>query len=188
MCGAFAERLIFILFHSFVLQCKNENEELSALLVVTRETQNELAVELTDLKDRYAEVLGLLQETQETLKKQNKKGIPSVRGGGLFSSLQSSIMSSSLHPESLGTELECSLFSELSLDSGISSDRTYVLISTSSLPRVIRYRRLRFTRIRTISVSQFRIRRPECIPPFSPLLSILKLMKFAFHSLSYSYV
>lgn len=131
MCGAFAERLIFILFHSFVLQCKNENEELSALLVVTRETQNELAVELTDLKDRYAEVLGLLQETQETLKKQNKKGIPSVRGGGLFSSLQSSIMSSSLHPESLGTELECSLFSELSLDSGISSDRTYVLISTS---------------------------------------------------------
>lgn len=95
--------------------------------MVTRETQNELAIELTDLKDRYAEVLGLLQETQESLKKQKKKGIPSVRGGGLFSSLQSSTISSH-HPDSLGTELECSLFSELSLDSGISSDRVYVLI------------------------------------------------------------
>lgn len=90
--------------------------------MVTRETQNELANELAELKDRYAEVLGLLQETQESLKKQNKKGVPTVRGGGLFSSLHSSTITSH-NPDSLGTELECSLFSELSLDSGISSDR-----------------------------------------------------------------
>ncbi|XP_065213636.1 trafficking kinesin-binding protein milt isoform X2 [Planococcus citri] len=102
---------------------KSENEELTALLVVTRDTQNELANELAELKDRYAEVMGLLQETQEALKKHNKKGVPTVRGGGLFSSLQTSSLMSSHHPDSLGTELECSLFSELSLDSGISSDR-----------------------------------------------------------------
>ena len=101
-----------------LLQSKNENEELTALLMVTRETQNELALELAELKERYAEVLGLLQETQEALKKQNRKGMPSVRGGGLFSS-----MTSSHHPDPLGTEMECSLLSELSLDSGISSDR-----------------------------------------------------------------
>lgn len=91
--------------------------------MVTRDTQNELANELAELKDRYAEVLGLLQETQEALKKHNKKGIATVRGAGLFSSLQSSSLVSSHHADSLGTELECSLFSELSLDSGISSDR-----------------------------------------------------------------
>ena len=104
-------------------QTQSENEELNALLLVTRETQNELAIELAELKDRYAEVLGLLQETQEALKKQTKKGLPAVRGGGLFSSMHSSLTTSSHHPDSLGTELECSLFSELSLDSGISSDR-----------------------------------------------------------------
>ncbi|XKL63214.1 hypothetical protein PGB90_005578 [Kerria lacca] len=102
---------------------KNENEELTALLMITKETQNDLAIELCELKERYAEVLGLLQETQDTLKKQKKKGMPTVRGGGLFSSMYSSTMSSSHNPDSLGTELECSLLSEFSLDSGISSDR-----------------------------------------------------------------
>lgn len=96
---------------------------MTALLMVTRESQNELAIELAELKERYAEVLGLLQETQETLKKQKQKSMPVVRGGGLFSSMHSSLTSSSHHPDSFGTELECSLFSELSLDSGISSDR-----------------------------------------------------------------
>lgn len=95
--------------------------------MVTKETQNDLAMELCELKDRYAEVLGLLQETQDALKKQTKKGVPTVRGGGLFSSMHSSTMSSSHNPDSLGTELECSLFSEFSLDSGISSDRVYVI-------------------------------------------------------------
>lgn len=111
-------------------QSKTENEELTALLLVTRETQNELAIELTELKDRYAEVLGLLQETQEALKKQQKKSVPAVRGGGMFSSLHPASMTSSHNPDSLGTELECSLFSELSLDSGISSDRVYVILRT----------------------------------------------------------
>lgn len=111
-------------------QSKTENEELTALLLVTRETQNELAIELTELKDRYAEVLGLLQETQEALKKQQKKSVPAVRGGGMFSSLHSTSMTSSHNPDSLGNELECSLFSELSLDSGISSDRMYVILRT----------------------------------------------------------
>ncbi len=96
---------------------------MTALLVVTRDSQNELAMELSELKENYAEVLRLLQESQETLKKQSKKGVPTVRGGGLFSSMHSSTMTASHNLESLGTELECSLFSELSLDSGISSDR-----------------------------------------------------------------
>lgn len=104
-------------------QFRERNEELSNLLEITRENQNELAIELADLKDKYAEVLGLLQETQEALKKQNRKSLPTAHGGGIYPSLHSTSYLGPSNRDSLGTELECSLFSELSLDSGISSDR-----------------------------------------------------------------
>ncbi|XP_023716170.1 trafficking kinesin-binding protein milt isoform X5 [Cryptotermes secundus] len=93
-----------------------ENDELSSNLHITRDNQRQLAGELADLKDRYAEVLSLLRDTQEQLRRQRRKGMPQARGG-LFSSL-----GTTAHPDSIASELESSLYSELSLDSGIGVD------------------------------------------------------------------
>ncbi|XP_066587033.1 trafficking kinesin-binding protein milt isoform X2 [Prorops nasuta] len=96
-----------------------EHDEIGATLVITKDNQNTLASELADFKDRYTEVVNLLTETQEQLRKQRKRGMPTVRGGGpLFSTI------GSIHqPDSIASELESSLYSELSLDSGIIPDR-----------------------------------------------------------------
>jgi len=93
------------------------------VLSITRENQNSLAQELVEFKDRYTEVTQLLQDAQEDLKRQRKKGMPAVRGG-MFSSLGQPT-TYGMHPpgDSLASELESSLYSELSLDSGISADR-----------------------------------------------------------------
>lgn len=94
-----------------------ENEETSSILCITKENQDLLAQELTDFKSRYAETLALLHETQDLLRKQLKKSLPSVR--------------SSLIPIANPYFATDSLQSELmdSLDSGILSDpglpRTY---------------------------------------------------------------
>jgi hypothetical protein len=75
--------------------------------------------ELADLKDRYAEVLNLLHDTQEQLCRQRRKGMPQARGG-LFSSL-----GCATNLDSIASELENSLYSELRLDSGIGADHRY---------------------------------------------------------------
>jgi len=98
------------------LQLTAENEELTSNLHITRENQGHLAGELADLKDRYAEVLNLLRDTQEQLRRQRRKGMPQARGG-LFSSL-----GCATNLDSIASELENSLYSELSLDSGIGAD------------------------------------------------------------------
>ncbi|XP_054000970.1 trafficking kinesin-binding protein milt isoform X2 [Hylaeus anthracinus] len=95
-----------------------EHDEVGATLHITRDNQNTLASELAEFKDRYAEVVNLLADTQEQLRKQRKKGMPTVRGGSLFPS-----MGVVPQPDSIASELESSLYSELSLDSGISADR-----------------------------------------------------------------
>lgn len=97
-----------------------DNEEVTTILNITKENQNKLAIELAEFKDRYAEVMNLLQDAQEQLKRQRKKSMPSVRGG-MFSSLNAP--GGTLPSECLANELESSLYSELSLDSGISTDR-----------------------------------------------------------------
>ncbi|XP_015433949.1 PREDICTED: trafficking kinesin-binding protein milt isoform X1 [Dufourea novaeangliae] len=99
-------------------QLMAEHDEVGATLLITRDNQNTLASELAEFKDRYAEVVNLLAETQEQLRKQRKKGMPTVRGGSLFPS-----MGVAPQPDSIASELESSLYSELSLDSGISADR-----------------------------------------------------------------
>ncbi|XP_043512354.1 trafficking kinesin-binding protein milt isoform X2 [Frieseomelitta varia] len=99
-------------------QLMAEHDEVGATLLITRDNQNTLANELAEFKDRYAEVVNLLAETQEQLRKQRKKGMPTVRGGSLFPS-----MGAVPQPDSIASELESSLYSELSLDSGISADR-----------------------------------------------------------------
>ncbi|KAM7353475.1 trafficking kinesin-binding protein milt isoform 3-T3 [Cochliomyia hominivorax] len=97
-------------------QLTHDNDEHVTLLNITKENQNSLALELVEFKQRYQEVLALLQETQEQLRKQRKKTLPQFR---------SSFMSTlgGLQPDSLQSELmESSLYSENSIDSGISGD------------------------------------------------------------------
>lgn len=69
----------------------------------------------------FAQVMNLLDEAQEQLRKQRKRGMPIVRGGSLFPS-----MGAAPQPDSIASELEMSLYSENSIDSGISADRMYV--------------------------------------------------------------
>ncbi|XP_011251147.1 trafficking kinesin-binding protein milt isoform X5 [Camponotus floridanus] len=97
-------------------QLTAEHDEVGTTLVITRDNQNTLANELAEFKERYAEVVNLLAETQEQLRKQRKRGMPTVRGGSLFPS-----MGAAPQPDSIASELESSLYSELSLDSGIST-------------------------------------------------------------------
>ena len=60
----------------------------------------------------------MLSETQEQLKKQRKRAMPVARGGALFPSLVAAPQ-----PDCIALELESSLYSESSLDSGIIADR-----------------------------------------------------------------
>lgn len=96
-----------------------ENEEVSGLLSITKENQASLATELVEFKERYEEVVGLLREAQEQLRKQRRKGMPTVRGGALYPYLSNTITG---QPDSLQSELESSMYSELSVDSGISNN------------------------------------------------------------------
>lgn len=96
-----------------------ENEEQISRLSITEENQNLLASELAEFKARYQEVLSLLQETQEQLRNQRKRGQPMVR-----SNFIPGIGMGCAPVDSLQSELmETSLFSDNSLDSGIASDR-----------------------------------------------------------------
>ncbi|XP_011297329.1 trafficking kinesin-binding protein milt isoform X2 [Fopius arisanus] len=95
-----------------------EHDEVTETLLITRENQNSLAAELADFKEKYAEISHLLEVTQDELRKQRKRGLPTVRGGSLFPS-----MGAAPQPDSIASELESSLYSELSLDSGIMADR-----------------------------------------------------------------
>jgi hypothetical protein len=56
---------------------QNEVDDLTFLLDSTRETQTELTTELADLKDKYAEILELLHDTQEQVRRYERLG-----GGG----------------------------------------------------------------------------------------------------------
>ncbi|MCL4140760.1 UNVERIFIED_CONTAM: hypothetical protein GTU68_049944, partial [Idotea baltica] len=88
-----------------------ENEELVSLVGVARECQQELTTELAELKEKYAEVLDLLHDTQEQLRRYQKKNFPGSRGshlggGSLFSSLHSATdsIASELHSLSSGED------------------------------------------------------------------------------------
>ncbi|XP_071877020.1 trafficking kinesin-binding protein milt isoform X3 [Bombus fervidus] len=99
-------------------QLMAEHDEMSATLHITKDNQNTLANELAEFKERYTEVINLLTETQEQLRKQRHRNMPTVRGGSLFPS-----MGAVPQADSIASELESSLYSEFSLDSGIISDR-----------------------------------------------------------------
>ncbi|XP_049823979.1 trafficking kinesin-binding protein milt isoform X3 [Aethina tumida] len=97
-----------------------ENEEMNGLLQVTKENQGSLAVELSEFKARYYEVQGLLSETQEQLRMLRKKQAGARIS--MFPSLGQTLNSASgIGPfDSLQSELEMSMHSEFSADSGIS--------------------------------------------------------------------
>lgn len=99
-----------------MFQFTMENEEVSGILSITKENQASLAAELVEFKGRYEEVVGLLREAQEQLRKQRRKGMPTVRGGALYPYLSNPVPG---QPDSLQSELESSMYSELSVDSGI---------------------------------------------------------------------
>lgn len=99
-------------------QITTENEEQGSLLQITRENQDMLAGELAEFKERYQEVLALLHETQEQLRRQRKRGLPTVKSS-LIPGMPSTQAADSLHLELM----ESSLYSDHSLDSGIASDR-----------------------------------------------------------------
>ncbi|KAB7497307.1 Trafficking kinesin-binding protein 1 [Armadillidium nasatum] len=89
-----------------------ENEELGSLVGVARECQEELTTELAELKEKYAEVLDLLHDTQEQLRRAQKKNYPGSRGshlgGSMFSSFHSAgsdSIASELHSLSSGEEM-----------------------------------------------------------------------------------
>lgn len=91
-----------------------ENDETSSLLHITQENQNMLAIELAEFKTKYQEVLTLLRDAQDQLKKQKRRNVPVAR---------SSVFSVSCGRDSLQSELmETSMLSENSLDSGIMTD------------------------------------------------------------------
>lgn len=103
-----------------VKQLSGAGDRQNEQLAIVTEVQNSLAMELADFKMRYQEVLTVLEDTQEELRKYRKRAQPSVRA-----SLVPGITMHTYPPgESLHSELmESSLFSDHSLDSGIASDR-----------------------------------------------------------------
>lgn len=92
------------------------------MLLLARDTQNELASEIVEIKKQYEEALAMLCECQNELKRYRDKHIPLARAGPMFTSLPPYLNLNGSN--SLGhSSLESSLFSELSLDSGICTGR-----------------------------------------------------------------
>ncbi|XP_050691976.1 trafficking kinesin-binding protein 1-like isoform X2 [Eriocheir sinensis] len=80
-----------------------ENDELANMVGVARDCQQELTMELAELKEKYAEVLDLLHDTQDQLRRVQKKNLPGSRGHHLSSGLFSSPFNSG--NDSIASEL-----------------------------------------------------------------------------------
>lgn len=88
-----------------------------SLLEITKENQGSLAIELSEFKARYYEVEALLRDAQEQLRKLRRKQMPTARSS-IFPALGAHAQ---VPFDSLQSELEMSMHSELSADSGISN-------------------------------------------------------------------
>lgn len=88
------------------------------MLQITRDNQGSLAIELAEFKARYYEIEALLRDAQEQVRQLRKRHMPVVRSSP-FSTLCSS---GQVQFDNLQNELELSMHSELSTDSGISND------------------------------------------------------------------
>ncbi|KAI8435129.1 hypothetical protein MSG28_003506 [Choristoneura fumiferana] len=94
-------------------QITAEHEHTLRILEITKENQNALAAELADAKERYCEVAAHLAEAQEQLRQLRKRSEPAR---GLMPTVAAA---AGLLPASLHREMHSSIYSELSLDSGI---------------------------------------------------------------------
>ncbi|XP_028040968.1 trafficking kinesin-binding protein milt isoform X2 [Bombyx mandarina] len=94
-------------------QLTTEHEHTLRILEITKENQNALAAELADVKERYAEVAAHLAEAQEQLRALRR------RGEGARGLMPSVAAAAGLLPPTLHREMHSSVYSELSLDSGI---------------------------------------------------------------------
>lgn len=109
---------MYITYHFYYFQFMTDNDEMSSLLQITKDTQGSLAIELAEFKARYYEIEALLRDAQEQIRQLRKRQTPVARPS-LFSAL------GSMGPapyDSLQNELEMSMHSEFSMDSGISGD------------------------------------------------------------------
>ena len=85
---------------SRVKKYSTENEDMAAHLEVYTETQEELTSELADFKEKYREIINLLHDTQNELKKTKKRSYSGVGTHKL-----SEMFSASPDPYSKGTSL-----------------------------------------------------------------------------------
>ncbi|XP_071445698.1 uncharacterized protein milt isoform X2 [Hetaerina americana] len=130
-----------------IKRLRHENEELTSLVMITKENQDRLTTELADFKERYGEVMCLLTEAQENLRKVRQKELPSALAGTRYlappitthHSLQGQ------YGDSIALELESSLNYGLSLDSGIH-------MSSEVSPKAPHYRKV-FETVRSASRS-----------------------------------
>lgn len=90
---------------------------MNSLLQITKENQGSLAIELAEFKARYYEVEALLRDAQEQLRKLRRRQMPVARNS-IFPALGAHGQAPF---DSLQSELEMSIHSELSTDSGISN-------------------------------------------------------------------
>ncbi|KAF0295659.1 Trafficking kinesin-binding protein milt [Amphibalanus amphitrite] len=88
-----------------------ENDELQSFVSASKEAQSELALELADLKDKYAELQAMYHDAQQLIRRREKKSASQRSSylGGVGG-----------QPDSLASELEFSLSSLGSNDSGVS--------------------------------------------------------------------
>lgn len=106
--------------HLQMQELTSDCDELTNQLRDTKDNQNALAMELAGSKERYQEVLSMLKEAQQELRKERKRRLSPVQRSltPAFAQLPCSL-GESLHSELM----QSSLASNFSLDSGIQSER-----------------------------------------------------------------
>eukprot|EP00092_Neocalanus_flemingeri_P012790 GFUD01013782.1.p1 GENE.GFUD01013782.1~~GFUD01013782.1.p1 ORF type:complete len:1377 (+),score=309.96 GFUD01013782.1:584-4714(+) len=92
-----------------VQRYSHENDDLTANLRVYQETQDELTTELVDLKDKYREVVELLRDANEEIKRSRKKTYPGMGKHSVSGMFSLPIMQRESGDDSLQAELHSSL-------------------------------------------------------------------------------
>lgn len=92
-----------------VQRYSHENDDLTANLRVYQETQDELTTELVDLKDKYREVVELLRDANEEIKKSRKKTYPGMGRHSISGMFSLPAMQRESGDDSLQAELHSSL-------------------------------------------------------------------------------
>jgi len=92
-----------------VQRYSHENDDLTANLRVYQETQDELTTEMADLKDKYREVVELLRDANEEIKRSRKKTYPGMGKHAVENMFSLPNMQEDSGDTSLQAELQSSL-------------------------------------------------------------------------------